>query len=59
MGSIWHIGITVSDLEKGKQELGEVFGLHRCAARARKLTLADAAGRPCEFAGEPLLGSAL
>ena len=25
MGSIWHIGIPVPDLEKGTKELGEVF----------------------------------
>src|SRR5436190_22033483 len=46
MGSIWHIGIAVPDLEKGKQELGEVFGLRWRPARVRKLTVADAAGRP-------------
>ena len=44
MGSIWHIGIAVPDLEKGQKELGEVFGLRRRPARVRKLTLADAAG---------------
>lgn len=27
MGSIWHIGIAVPDLDQGKQELGEIFGL--------------------------------
>src|SRR6478609_4854849 len=48
MGSIWHIGIAVPDLEKGKKELGEVFGLRWRPARVRKLTLADAAGRPDE-----------
>ena len=48
MGSIWHIGIAVPDLEEGKAELGEVFGLQWRPARVRKLTLADAAGRPCE-----------
>ena len=48
MGSIWHIGIAVPDLEKGQKELGEVFGLHWRPARVRKLTLADAAGRPYE-----------
>ena len=47
MGSIWHIGIAVPDLEEGKAELGEVFGLQWRPARVRKLTLADAAGRPC------------
>ena len=46
MGSIWHIGIAVPDLEKGQKELGEVFGLRWRPARVRKLTLADAAGRP-------------
>ena len=48
MGSIWHIGIAVPDLEEGKAELGEVFGLHWRPSRVRKLTLADAVGRPCE-----------
>src|SRR2546423_8103444 len=48
MTSIWHIGIAVPDLEQGRKELGEVFGLHWRPARVRKLTLADAAGRPCE-----------
>jgi hypothetical protein len=56
MGSIWHIGIAVPDLEEGLKELGEVFGLRWRPARVRKLTLADAAGRPY---GEPLPGSAL
>jgi hypothetical protein len=45
VGSIWHIGIAVPDLEKGQKELGEVFGLNWRPARIRKLTLADAAGR--------------
>jgi hypothetical protein len=46
VGSIWHIGIAVPDLENGQVELGEVFGLRWRPARVRKLTLADAAGRP-------------
>ena len=45
MGSIWHIGIAVPDLEKGQKELGEVFGLRWRPARVRKLTLLDADGR--------------
>jgi catechol 2,3-dioxygenase-like lactoylglutathione lyase family enzyme len=48
MGSIWHIGIAVPDLEKGQKELGEVFGLRWRPARVRKLTLIEAAGRPYE-----------
>ena len=48
MGSIWHIGIAVPDLERGQKELGAVFGLRWRPARVRKLTLADAAGRPYE-----------
>jgi catechol 2,3-dioxygenase-like lactoylglutathione lyase family enzyme len=48
MGSIWHIGIAVPDLEKGKKELGEVLRLRWRPTRVRKLTLADAAGRPHE-----------
>jgi hypothetical protein len=45
MGSIWHIGIAVRDLEKGQKELSEVFGLRWRPARVRKLTLLDADGR--------------
>jgi catechol 2,3-dioxygenase-like lactoylglutathione lyase family enzyme len=48
MGSIWHIGIAVPDLDKGKKELGEVFRLRWRPARVRKLALADAAGRAYE-----------
>ena len=48
MGSIWHIGIAVPDLEQGTKELGEVFGLAWRPARVRKLTFNDAAGRPYE-----------
>ncbi|HEY2442485.1 MAG TPA: VOC family protein [Streptosporangiaceae bacterium] len=48
MGSIWHIGFAVHDLEKGTKELAEVFGLRWRPARARKLRLADAAGRSYE-----------
>jgi catechol 2,3-dioxygenase-like lactoylglutathione lyase family enzyme len=46
MGSIWHIGIAVPDLDKGQKELGEVFGLRWRPARVRKLTLTNAVGRP-------------
>ena len=48
MGSNWHLGIAVPDLEEGKEELGEVFGLRWRPARVRKLTLTDAAGRSYE-----------
>ena len=48
MGSIWHIGIAVPDLEEGKEELGDVFGLRWRPARVRKLTLADLAGQSYE-----------
>ncbi|HEY6497303.1 MAG TPA: VOC family protein [Trebonia sp.] len=48
MISIWHIGIAVPDLAKGKEELGEVFGLGWRPTRVRRLTLTDAAGRPYE-----------
>ena len=47
MGSIWHIGIAVPDLEKGTKELVEVFGLCWRPVRVRRLTLTDEAGRPC------------
>ena len=48
MESIWHIGIAVPELETGQEELGEIFGLRWRPTRVRKLTLADAAGRPHE-----------
>jgi catechol 2,3-dioxygenase-like lactoylglutathione lyase family enzyme len=48
MGDIWHIGIAVPDLEKGQEELGEVFGLRWRPTRVRNLTLTDAAGRTHE-----------
>ncbi len=46
MESIWHIGFAVPDLEEGKKELGDVFGLRWRPTRVRKLTLVDADGRP-------------
>jgi catechol 2,3-dioxygenase-like lactoylglutathione lyase family enzyme len=46
--SIWHIGFAVPDLEKGKKELGEVFGLSWRPTRVRKVTLVDTAGRPSD-----------
>ena len=48
MESIWHIGIAVPDLGQGKKELGQVFGLRWRPDRVRRLTIADAAGRPHE-----------
>jgi len=48
MGSIWHIGFAVPDLQESQEEFGEVFGLRWRPARVRRLTLADAAGRPYE-----------
>ena len=48
MTSIWHIGFAVPDLERGTNELGEVFGLRWRPVRVRKLTLNDADGRPNE-----------
>jgi catechol 2,3-dioxygenase-like lactoylglutathione lyase family enzyme len=48
MESIWHIGIAVPDLARGKEELGEAFGLRWRPVRVRRLTLADAAGRSHE-----------
>ena len=46
MQSIWHIGFAVPHLEEGKKELGDVFGLRWRPARVRKVTPADATGRP-------------
>src|SRR5712671_5167070 len=48
MGSLWHIGFAVPDLQESQEEFGEVFGLRWRPARVRRLTLADAAGRPYE-----------
>ena len=48
MESIWHIGIAVPELETGQEELGEIFRLRWRPTRVRKLTLADASGRPHE-----------
>ncbi len=45
MGNIWHIGIAVLDLDLGKKQLADVFGLRWRPVRVRELTLADAAGR--------------
>src|SRR5260370_21269959 len=39
METIWHIGIAVPDLEQGKKELGEVFGLSWRPTRVRRLAL--------------------
>ncbi|MFD3519843.1 VOC family protein [Streptomyces sp. NPDC058653] len=41
---IWHVGVAVEDLEEGKREFGEVFGLSWRPTRVRALTLTDAVG---------------
>ncbi|MFI6080428.1 VOC family protein [Streptomyces sp. NPDC051217] len=41
---IWHVGVAVDDLEKGKKEFTEVFGLSWRPIRVRALTLTDAQG---------------
>ncbi|MEV0097332.1 VOC family protein [Streptomyces sp. NPDC050738] len=41
---IWHIGVAVDDLEKGKKEFTEVFGVSWRPTRVRVLTLTDAQG---------------
>jgi catechol 2,3-dioxygenase-like lactoylglutathione lyase family enzyme len=46
MERIWHIGIAVPDLEQGKKEPGDVFGLSWRPTRVRRLTLIDADRRP-------------
>ncbi|MCW2935287.1 MAG: hypothetical protein JWM19_6249 [Actinomycetia bacterium] len=50
MGSIWHIGIAVPDLDLGKKQLTDVFGLGWRPVRVRELTLTDAAGRQHDVA---------
>ena len=41
---IWHIGVAVDDLEKGKKEFTDVFGLSWRPTRVRVLTLTDTQG---------------
>lgn len=41
---IWHIGVAVDDLTKGKEEFTHVFGLSWRPTRVRRLTLTDAQG---------------
>lgn len=45
MESIWHIGFAVPELEGGKKELGDVFGLRWRPTRVRKLTLVEVTGQ--------------
>jgi catechol 2,3-dioxygenase-like lactoylglutathione lyase family enzyme len=45
MERIWHIGFAVPDLDQGKQELGDVFGLQWRPVRVRDLTLSDSDGK--------------
>jgi hypothetical protein len=45
MGSIWHIGIAVPELDLGKKQLADVFGLSWRPVRVRELTLTDANGQ--------------
>lgn len=41
---IWHIGVAVDDLEQGRKEFTDVFGLAWRPTRVRTLTLTDARG---------------
>lgn len=43
-GRIWHIGVAVDELEQGKKEFADVFGLSWRPTRVRRLTLTDADG---------------
>lgn len=45
---IWHIGVAVDDLERGKQEFADVFGLSWRPTRVRVLTLTDVRGADYE-----------
>ncbi|MFF0186578.1 VOC family protein [Streptomyces sp. NPDC005244] len=45
---IWHIGVAVDDLERGKKEFAEVFGLTWRPTRVRMLTLTGAEGADYE-----------
>jgi len=50
METIWHIGIAVPDLEQGKKELGDVFGLTRRTGVRFVLTSVSDSSRPDDFA---------
>ncbi|GAA5195410.1 hypothetical protein GCM10023322_62030 [Rugosimonospora acidiphila] len=45
MGKIWHVGLAVPDLERGKAEIGELFGLTWRPVVVRSMTIKDAEGR--------------
>ncbi|GAA2234480.1 VOC family protein [Promicromonospora sukumoe] len=42
--NIWHVGVAVDDLETGKAEFSQVFGVSWRPTRVRVLTLTDAHG---------------
>ena len=45
MGKIWHIGMAVPDLEKGLEEIGELFDLTWRPIVTRSMTIKDGDGR--------------
>src|SRR5271156_1957579 len=49
MGKIWHIGMAVPNLEKGLEELGELFDLTWRPVNVRTITAMDGGGRPVEI----------
>lgn len=44
MGSIWHIGLAVPDLDEGMHEVGQVFGLTWRPVHQRATTIHDEQG---------------
>ena len=66
MGSIWHIGMAVPDLEKGTAATTPLLNrgpcgtlIELCDLHSDRPSLRDLFPPGSEFAGEPLLGSAL
>lgn len=45
MSRLWHVGMAVPDLDRGKKEIGELFGLTWRPVVTRSMTITDADGR--------------
>jgi catechol 2,3-dioxygenase-like lactoylglutathione lyase family enzyme len=46
MGTIWHVGMAVPDLDKGLAAIGELFDLTWRPVVTRSMTIKDESGRP-------------
>lgn len=45
MARVWHVGMAVPDLDRGRAEIGELFGLTWRPVITRSMTVTDEAGR--------------